>query len=59
MIDPKCDVVDCGEPLNEFGAIVLSPPDPQGMVRKFHVCVSCYEKMELNLFDTRSNIVDK
>lgn len=40
MIAPLCDF--CSDELTEFGAILLSPPDPQGLVRKFHVCVTCY-----------------
>ena len=43
MIKPKCD--KCLEELDEFGAIVLSPPDSVNMVRKFHLCVTCYEKL--------------
>lgn len=42
-ISPKCD--KCGQELIEFGAILLSPPDAQNMVKKFHVCVACYETM--------------
>jgi hypothetical protein len=43
MIKPKCD--KCIEELGEFGAIVLSPPDSVNMVRKFHLCVNCYDKL--------------
>ncbi len=39
-IRPTCD--DCGEELLDFGAILLSPPDEDGMVRKFHICKTCY-----------------
>jgi len=39
-INPRCDM--CGNELKEFGAIVLSPPDEQSRVDKFHVCVYCY-----------------
>lgn len=40
-IQPKCD--KCGRELNEFGAILLSPPNDEGQVRKFHFCQPCYE----------------
>ena len=42
-ISPKCD--KCGEELTEFGGILLSPPDGQGMVRKWHLCRGCYAGM--------------
>jgi len=40
-IKPKCD--KCGEKLKEFGAILLSPPDENNNVKRFHLCVDCYE----------------
>ncbi len=40
-IQPKCD--KCGQELTEFGAILLSPPNQDGEVKKFHLCTSCYE----------------
>lgn len=43
-IKPVCD--QCGEELQDFGAIVLSPPDEQGRVQKFHLCKVCYAKLE-------------
>lgn len=43
-IAPKCD--SCGQELTEFGAIVLSPPNTENQVRKFHLCKGCYEKLE-------------
>lgn len=43
-IKPTCD--KCGNELNEFGAILLSPPDIENKVRKFHLCVDCYKKFE-------------
>jgi hypothetical protein len=39
-IAPKCD--KCGEELTEFGGTLLSPPDENGLVRKFHLCKDCY-----------------
>ena len=47
MIKPKCD--KCKQELTEFGAILLSPPDKDGMVKKWHVCKGCYEEMEKEL----------
>ena len=43
MIDPKCN--RCGDELEEFGAILLSPPDEDGKVRKDHLCVDCYNSI--------------
>jgi hypothetical protein len=45
-IKPVCD--KCKEELKEFGAILLSPPDSESKVKKFHLCVSCYEGLEMN-----------
>ena len=42
-IDPKCD--RCKIELKEFGGILLSPPDKENKVRKFHLCKACYEKI--------------
>jgi hypothetical protein len=43
MINPLCD--KCGNELNEFGAILLSPPDSNDEHLKSHICVSCYGVM--------------
>ncbi len=42
-INPKCD--KCRKELNEFGAIMFSPPDNENNVKKFHICNECYNKM--------------
>ena len=42
-IQPICD--KCGKELIEFGAILLSPPDTEDTVTKFHVCTECYEEI--------------
>lgn len=42
-IKPVCD--RCKKELEEFGAILFSPPDSSSMVRKWHICKHCYEKM--------------
>lgn len=44
MIKIKC--VACGEELEELGAILLSPPNFKGYVKKRHLCRHCY-KMQL------------
>lgn len=41
-IKPKCD--SCKKELKKFGGILLSPPK-KGMVKKFHLCVACYDKL--------------
>jgi len=43
-IKPKCD--RCKEELEEFGAILLSPPDAESKVKKFHLCKKCYEEVK-------------
>ena len=42
-IEPKCD--KCKKELDEFGAILLGPPDQNGLVNKFHLCKSCYYEL--------------
>jgi len=39
----------CKKELNEFGAILLSPPDSESKVRKFHICKECYTGLEKEL----------
>jgi len=46
-INPKCD--KCKQELTEFGAILLSPPDKEGNVKKFHICKECYFKLKEQL----------
>jgi hypothetical protein len=36
---PVC--IMCSRPLIQPGAVVLSPPDEDGMVAKVHVCNTC------------------
>lgn len=43
-IKPICDI--CKKELSKFGAILLSPPDEQNFVKKFHICNECYSKLE-------------
>jgi hypothetical protein len=42
-IAPKCDI--CNKELRAFGAILFSPPNENSEVKKFHVCVTCYENL--------------
>ena len=35
----------CGKELNDFGAILLSPPK-KNLVKKYHICKSCFKKIE-------------
>lgn len=49
-IHPLCD--KCGEALTEFGAIVLSPPNENGTVQKFHLCKECYAVIAKDLKPT-------
>lgn len=39
MIKPICD--RCGKELEDFGGILLSPPEGR-KVSKFHMCKACY-----------------
>lgn len=40
-IKPVCS--RCDKELKEFGGILLSPPDDDDMVKKMHLCKSCYD----------------
>jgi hypothetical protein len=42
-IKPVCD--KCKKELNDFGAILLSPPDSFNKVEKFHICKGCYAEI--------------
>ena len=42
-IQPNCN--KCGAELKEFGAILLSPPDSNDSVKKYHLCVDCFDKI--------------
>lgn len=46
-IKPTCD--KCGNELLEFGGILLSPPDKENKVVKFHLCKNCYADFEKEL----------
>lgn len=51
-ISPICD--KCHKELEEYGGILLSPPEEDGRVEKFHLCRNCYEKIKENLFEESS-----
>lgn len=42
-IKPICD--KCKKELNDFGAILFSPPKAKD-VKKFHICKDCYNKIK-------------
>ena len=47
MIKPNCD--KCKKELEEFGGILLSPPDNDRKVTKYHLCVKCFREIEKTL----------
>jgi len=44
MIKPKCDI--CKNELDDFGALLFSPPDESGKTDKKHICKPCYNKLK-------------
>jgi hypothetical protein len=42
-IKPICD--KCHKELDDFGAIILSPPNEHSEVKKLHICKTCYEEI--------------
>jgi len=40
-IEPKCD--KCKEELDDYGAILWSPPDGRGKCDKYHICLKCFD----------------
>lgn len=43
-IRPICAI--CEKELEEFGAILLGPPDESSKVEKFHLCRYCYKEIK-------------
>jgi len=43
MIKPICNI--CRRELEDFGALLFSPPDENGKVEKRHICKECYKKV--------------
>jgi hypothetical protein len=52
MINPRCN--SCAAELDEFGGILLSPPDKDGKCKKFHLCTECYVEIAEDLIDTKA-----
>ncbi len=48
-IKPKCDM--CNKELDDFGAIILSPPNADSQVQKYHICKDCYKEIEVSLLN--------
>jgi hypothetical protein len=46
-IKPLCDM--CKIELDDFGAVVLSPPNKNGQVQKYHICKDCFKKITILL----------
>lgn len=43
----KVSCKDCGRELEELGALLFSPPDKDGRVKKEHICIKCYVLCQL------------
>lgn len=41
----------CKTELVDYGAILLSPPNAKGEVKKFHICKACYQKIKRTYLD--------
>ena len=39
-----CD--KCTKPLNEQGGLIFSPPDKFHQLKKYHICVNCWEELK-------------
>jgi len=52
-IKPVCD--KCKKELKDFGGILLSPPDKDGKVKKFHLCNKCYKNITQSLNNRSKN----
>ena len=46
-IKPICD--KCKQELEDFGALLFSPPNSENNVKKFHLCKNCYEETRKDL----------
>ncbi len=45
-IAPNC--AKCGKELEEFGALLFSPPTGENKVDKFHLCVDCFRSLQIS-----------
>jgi hypothetical protein len=43
-LKPTCS--KCGRELEEFGAILLGPPDSKGRCKKDHLCRRCHTEVK-------------
>ncbi len=55
-IEPNCD--RCNDKLNEFGGILLSPPDKENKVIKFHLCIKCYDFIARHINSFKNHILN-
>ncbi len=53
MIAPKCD--KCLQELTDFGALAFSPPNAEGQVTKYHLCVGCFDLLNTWLKEHPAN----
>ncbi len=56
-IKPICDI--CKKELEEFGAILLGPPDKWNKVEKFHLCIECYKPIRNKIDNKYCILVNK
>jgi len=48
-ISPRCDfkiAENCEGDIKHFGALLFSPPNENNMVRKYHICINCFNKLK-------------
>jgi len=55
-IKPNCD--KCKKELTDYGGILLSPPDNNRKVIKYHLCSDCCQQME-KLIENNQNKNEK
>ncbi|MBS3090516.1 hypothetical protein J4433_01975 [Candidatus Pacearchaeota archaeon] len=48
-IKPKCDA--CKNELEDYGALLFSPPDKKNLAKKWHICQDCYKKLVKENFE--------
>jgi hypothetical protein len=48
---PHCDL--CQEDIKEAGSLLFGPPTANGYVRKFHICIACFEKIMRDIVEVR------
>lgn len=50
-IKPKCSI--CGDELRDYGALMFSPPNREGITIKWHVCKKCWSTFVLLLSSSK------